>query len=98
MFIVFLKFTGDKSRAPDFMAGHNAWIRDGFANGYFLMVGSLQSGAGGAILAHNITHADLESFIAEDPFVAEGIVTPEVVGVTPGRTDTRLDFLVPTER
>lgn len=96
MFIVFLKLAGDKSRIPEFMADHKDWIGKGFNNGTFLMVGNLDDGAGGAILAHNVTRTELETFLQEDPFVTEGIATPEVHEVTPARTDSRLSFLMPT--
>ena len=75
------------------MDGHNAWIRDGFEAGVFLAVGSLQPNAGGGILAHNTTREALDARIAADPFVAEDVVTAEVLEITPARTDPRLDFL-----
>src|SRR5688572_23755821 len=52
MFVITLRFA-DKTKAPQFMDGHNAWIKRGFDDGVFLLVGSLQPNAGGAILAHN---------------------------------------------
>ena len=45
------------------------------------------------ILAHGEDRAALEARIAADPFVAEGIVAPEILEVAPGRTDARLAFL-----
>ncbi|KCZ49518.1 MULTISPECIES: YciI family protein [unclassified Hyphomonas] len=93
MYVVLLKFSGNKPKAPEFMDGHNAWIRDGFEAGVFLAVGSLQPNAGGGILAHNTTREALDARIAADPFVAEDVVTAEVLEITPARTDPRLDFL-----
>lgn len=94
MFVVQLKFAERKSEAPKHMEGHNAWIRRGFDEGVFLMVGSLQPNAGGAILAHNVSRADLETRLADDPFVAEGVVMAEIVEISPARTDGRLSFLL----
>ncbi|MEO1964170.1 YciI family protein [Hyphomonas sp.] len=93
MYVVLLKFSGNKSKAPDLMDGHNAWIREGFEAGVFLAVGSLQPNAGGGILAHGTTREALDARIAADPFVAEGVVTADVLEITPARTDPRLDFL-----
>ena len=93
MYVVLLKFSGNRSKAPDLMDGHNAWIRDGFEAGVFLAVGSLQPNAGGGILAHGTTREALDARIAADPFVAEGVVTADVLEITPARTDPRLDFL-----
>lgn len=93
MFVVTLKFAADKAQAPQFMAGHNAWIAAGFEDGVFLLAGSLAPGAGGAILAHDITRADLDARLAQDPFVAQGIVSADILEIAPGRTDARLAFL-----
>lgn len=93
MFVVTLRFSADKARAPQFMEGHNAWIRRGFDDGVFLLTGALQPGVGGVVLAHNISRADLEARVQEDPFVAEGVVSAEILDIAPGRTDERLAFL-----
>ncbi|QDY98938.1 hypothetical protein FQ775_00295 [Nitratireductor mangrovi] len=92
MFVVTLKFA-DKAKAPQFMEGHNAWIRRGFDDGVFLLVGSLQPNAGGAILAHNVTRNEVEARVEQDPFVAEGVVTAEIIEIAPARADDRLAFL-----
>ena len=93
MYVVLLKFAENRAKAPDLMDGHNAWIREGFEAGVFLATGSLQPNAGGGILAHNMTREALDARIAADPFVAEGVVTADVLEITPARTDPRLDFL-----
>ena len=49
MYIVFLRFADNKARAGEFMDGHNAWLRQGFADGVFLLAGSLQPGLGGGM-------------------------------------------------
>jgi len=92
MFVITLRFA-DKSKAPLFMDGHNAWIRRGFDDGVFLLAGGIQPNAGGAILAHGTSLEALEARVREDPFVAEGVVGAEILAVSPGRTDERLAFL-----
>ncbi|SFI59406.1 YciI family protein [Caulobacter sp. UNC279MFTsu5.1] len=94
MFVITLRFA-DKSRAPSLMDDHNAWIRKGFEDGVFLLVGSLQPAAGGMIVAHGATRAEIESRVQDDPFVAAGVVTAEIAQIVPGRTDERLAFLRP---
>lgn len=93
MFVVTLKFSTGKAKAPQFMEGHNAWIKRGFEDGIFLLTGSLQPGLGGAVVAHQISRNDLEARVQEDPFVAEGVVNAEIVEIAPSRTDERLNFL-----
>lgn len=93
MFLVTLRFSDNKAQASAHMDGHNAWIRRGFDDGVFLLAGSLEGGAGGAVLAHNITRGDLDARLREDPFVAEAVVTADITGFAPGRVDDRLAFL-----
>lgn len=94
MFVVQLKFSENKGKAGQFMEGHKEWIQRGFDDGVFLMTGSLQPNAGGGILAHNATLAELEGRVKNDPFVAEGVVSAEIIEISPSRTDERLDFLL----
>ena len=93
MFVVLLKFSSNKGQAHHFMEGHSAWIARGFADGVFLLVGSLQPRLGGGILAHNTSLPDLQARVNDDPFVAEKVVTAEILEITPARTSERLDFL-----
>ncbi len=94
MFVVLLKFTGDRGRAAAFMDGHKAWIKRGLDDGVFLLVGSLLPNLGGAILAHGLSRAALERRVDDDPFVAEKLVTPEILELAPAQADARLKFLL----
>ncbi|WP_228711308.1 YciI family protein [Tritonibacter mobilis] len=91
--MIFLKFTKGKTRAGEAMEAHQAWLAQGFSDGVFLAAGSLDDGAGGAILAFGEDRDALEARVAADPFVQEGIVTAEITGFTLARTDARLGFL-----
>ena len=93
MFVILLRFSNNKARAPEFMEAHNAWIQRGLEDGVFLVVGSLQPKAGGAILAHDLPLSELEARVNEDPFVAQDVVSAEILEITPARTDERLSFL-----
>ncbi|MEO9901591.1 hypothetical protein [Nisaea sp.] len=93
MFVVLLKFSAQKDRAGDFMDKHKAWLKRGFEDGVFLLAGGLPPGAGGGILVHNIDRGALEARLADDPFVAEDVVRPEIIEIAPAMTDKRLDFL-----
>jgi uncharacterized protein YciI len=93
MFIVLLKFSGNRSQAGQFMDGHDAWIKRGFDDGIFLLTGSLLPKRGGGILAHNTSLSALQTRVNEDPFVAHDVVSAEIIEMTPTRTDARLVFL-----
>ncbi|MEL3892479.1 hypothetical protein V6B08_19525 [Ferrovibrio sp. MS7] len=93
MFVVTLKFAANKAAAPRLMEGHNAWIRQGFEEGVFLLTGSMQPALGGAVLAHGVSRTEIEARVAADPFVVEQVVSAEILEIAPGRLDERLAFL-----
>lgn len=94
MFVVLLKFSDNKDKAGQFMDGHKEWIKRGFDDGVFLMAGSLQPNAGGTIMAHNATLAELQDRVDGDPFVAENVVSADIFEIAPSRADERLSFLL----
>lgn len=93
MFIVLLKFSSNKVQASQFLEGHKEWIKRGFDDGVFLLVGSLQPKMGGGILAHNTTLPDLQNRVNDDPFVTEKVVSAGILELTPSKIDGRLQFL-----
>jgi uncharacterized protein YciI len=92
MFVILLKFAERRSRAAEFMEAHREWIRRGFDDGAFMLVGSLGSG-GGAILAAHTSMEAMQARVAADPFVIEGVVAPEIHEILPSQFDERLGFL-----
>ena len=94
MFIVLLKFSDNKGHAGEFMQGHNDWVQQGLDDDVFLLVGSLQPNLGGGIVAHNTTFSELKNRVNDDPFVAEDVVTAEILEITPAQADERLKFLL----
>jgi uncharacterized protein YciI len=93
MFVVLLKFSRNRGQASQFMDSHNAWIKRGFEEGIFLLTGNILPKLGGGILAHNISLSDLQTRVNEDPFVAQDVVSVEIIEIRPTRTDARLVFL-----
>ncbi|MFG1347636.1 YciI family protein [Xanthobacter autotrophicus DSM 431] len=93
MYVVLLKFSEKRAEAGRLMDGHRAWLQKGFEEGVFLMAGSLQPKAGGAILAHGTSPEALRRRVEEDPLVAEDVVRAEILEIDPSRTDPRLAFL-----
>ncbi|WP_042379886.1 YciI family protein [Streptacidiphilus melanogenes] len=95
MFVVLLRFSANKAAAGQYMDGHQQWIQQGLDNGVFLLVGSIQPGLGGAVLAHGIDKEELERRVQADPFVAQDVVSAEIIEIAPGMADDRLKFLLP---
>lgn len=81
--LVLLNFA-DPSKAGEHMDGHNQWIDAGFADGIFVLTGTMP-GRGGTVLMRASTTAEVEDRVARDPFVAYGVVTPEVIEIIPSR-------------
>lgn len=79
MFIVLLKFSDQRARATEWMQAHQAWLQQGFDEGVFLASGSLAEKRGGCILAHRTDLPSLQNRLADDPFVAHGVVRAEVL-------------------
>lgn len=95
MFVILLRFAENKHLASEHAAGHNDWIWQGIADSVFLLTGSVSEGQGGAIIAHGLARADLETRLEADPFVANRIVAPEIIEIEPGAVDHRLAFVRP---
>jgi len=93
MFVVLLRFADNRDNVAEFMDDHTAWLKSGFEDGVFLAAGSLQPGLGGGIVAHNTSLQELESRVNKDPFVAQNVVTAEIIDIAVVRTDPRVDFL-----
>ncbi|MFV1983839.1 MAG: YciI family protein [Thiohalomonadales bacterium] len=94
MFVILLKFSENKSNASEFMEGHNKWIKQGFEDSVFLLVGSIQPNLGGSVIAHNASLSELQERVNADPFVVENIVEAEILEITPAKADERLNFLI----
>jgi len=93
MFIILLRFAENRENAGALVEGHKAWLKRGFENGAFLLAGTLGEGQGGAILAGGTSRQDVEALVAEDPFVAEKVVSAEILDWAPSMSDARLAFL-----
>jgi uncharacterized protein YciI len=90
MFIVLLRFSDNRDQAGRFMQGHKDWIQRGFDDGVFVLAGSLQPNLGGGIVAHKTSLADLQRRVNDDPFVAENVVSAEILAIAPSKVDERL--------
>jgi len=93
VFVVFLEFAENRDRAGELLEAHKAWLSNGFDDGVFILAGSLQPGRGGAILAHGTKLEALEARVAQDPFVAESVVTATISEIAASRFDDRLAFV-----
>ena len=89
MFAVMFRFPENKTRAGEYMAGHDEWVKRGFDDGVLLLSGSIPPGPGGAVLTSNATFHDLQGRVNDEPLVAENVVSAQSLESTPSRTDER---------
>lgn len=85
MYIAFLKPGPQRAQAGQWAPASMAWIERGIASGALLLAGSLDNGQGGVVLAAGMPRSELDLLIDADPFVAHGIVVPDVRAVAPSR-------------
>jgi uncharacterized protein YciI len=95
MFIVLLRFAENRAAAAEHMPAHQQWISRGLDDQVFLLVGGIQPGLGGAVIAHGTTLEQLRQRVEQDPFVVHRVVDAEILQIAPGMADQRLQFLVP---
>ncbi len=92
MQIVFLRPAERFADAARHLAGHRAWLQQALADETLLLSGNLRP-AGGAMLARAASADALRERLAQDPFVAHGVVSVEIHEVTPALTAQALQFL-----
>lgn len=94
MLVALLRFAENKASAAALMDDHNTWLAQGFEDGVFALAGSIMPAEGGAIIAHGVSADELRQRLAADPFVAERVVTADVIEIAPRRAEERLAFLI----
>jgi len=60
----------------------------------FLLAGSLQPQQGGAIISNEKSRQDLDDRISRDPFVEHGVVSAEVLEISPAKAAESMQFLL----
>ena len=73
-------------------------IQRGIDDGVFLMTGSLDGGAGGAVIATGLDREALDVRIQDDPFVRHRVVVPEVRTILPSRIAPQLAAVLGPDR
>jgi uncharacterized protein YciI len=92
MFILSLTYVKPTEEADRVMAPHMDWVNAGYDSGMFLASGRKKPRTGGVILA-NGDRAEIEAYVAADPFVVEGVATYDITEVSVTRTAAGLEGL-----
>ena len=98
MFIVILRYKAQLTAIDAALEKHRAWLEQGYRDGIFLLSGPQVPRAGGAILAHGLSRAELDRRLAQDPFAASDLAEYEVITVAMQSADPRLAFLLQEQK
>lgn len=80
MLILSLTYKKDIAEADRYMTPHLDWVKKGYEKGLFLASGRKIPRTGGVILARG-DRAEIEAYVASDPFVIHGIADCEISAV-----------------
>ncbi|MDI7860524.1 YciI family protein [Rhizobiaceae bacterium n13] len=80
MLILSLTYMKDMREADRHMAPHMAWVKEGYDKGWFLASGRKVPRTGGVIFARG-DRAEIEAFVAADPFTIHGIADYEITEI-----------------
>lgn len=80
MIILSLTYKADIAQADVHMQPHMEWVRQGYERGWFLASGRKVPRTGGVIIAKG-DRAEIEAFVALDPFVIHGIADYDITEV-----------------
>ncbi len=71
------------------MDGHAEWIKQGFDDAVFILAGCLKPGLGGSVIAHNTSLSELQKRVSDELFVAENIVSAEILEIDPKKINVK---------
>jgi uncharacterized protein YciI len=79
MFVIELIYKADLAEIDRHMAAHMKFLRKYYAAGNFLLSGRKIPRDGGIIIAAGKSRQEIESIVAEDPFVARGLAESRII-------------------
>ncbi|XAZ22883.1 YciI family protein [Sinorhizobium sp. B11] len=80
MLILALTYVKPNEEADKHMEPHMAWVKEGYAKGWFLASGRKVPRTGGVILAVG-ERAEIEAYVAADPFTIHGVAEYDIMEV-----------------
>ena len=78
MFLLLGRYTRPVEEVDPHRDGHVAWVQEHAGAGHFLAGAFEEGGVGCAIIAKAADRAELEGWIAADPFVVNGVFAYDV--------------------
>ena len=85
MFVILLKYTKPMDEVQRHTQAHRDYLDQFYKSGALVVSGRRLDQTGGIILANMASRAEVERFIAEDPFKAAGIAEYEAIDFHPAK-------------
>jgi uncharacterized protein YciI len=79
MFVIELIYKADLAEIDRHMAAHMRFLRKYYGAGNFLLSGRKIPRDGGIIIAAGRSRQEIESIVAQDPFVARGLAESRII-------------------
>ena len=86
MYLVLLTYLVEESKILPLRQQHYAFVDRYFESGVFLLGGRRVPATGGFILARGVSEEQLMSIMAEDPYLAAGLVEHSLIALEPTRS------------
>lgn len=83
MFLILLSYTQPLATLDALLPEHRAFLQRHYAQGHFLLSGRQEPRTGGVIMAQASHRAEIESWIAEDPFQRAGAARYDIIEFVP---------------
>ena len=93
MFVILLTYQKPLADIDRLMSRHVDWLKGHYATGLFIASGRRVPRTGGVILARSGDAEAVRAAMAEDPFVAYGAATFELIEFTPSMAAPGADVL-----
>jgi uncharacterized protein YciI len=93
MFVVSLNYLKSHPEVDQHLEAHLAWLKAQYAAGRFIASGRKVPRTGGVILARGACRAELESWLAADPFAEAGVATYDLIEFVPNMTAPEFTLL-----
>jgi uncharacterized protein YciI len=79
MFVLLSRYVKPLEEVDRWVAEHRAFLEKHFEAHHLLTSGPQNPRTGGVIVTHDMTRAEVEAMLAQDPFVREGVSEYEII-------------------
>lgn len=83
LYLVVITYLRPLAEVDAELEAHRAYLAEHYRAGHFLLSGPQEPRRGGVILARAESRAEVEAWVAQDPFHRAGVASYEIIGWQP---------------